>query len=53
MNIFYTLLSTFATEITMLKEMPIKNGDRHPPKTTAPICTPNTNMRVPTFQTFH
>lgn len=44
MNIFYTLLSTFATEITMLKEMPIKNSDRHPPKTTAPIYTPNTNI---------
>lgn len=43
MNIFYTLLFTFATEITMLKAMPIKNGD-HPPKTTAPIYTPNTNI---------
>lgn len=43
------LLSTFASEITMSKEMPIKN-DHYPPKT-VPIYTPNTNMSAH-FQKF-
>lgn len=42
------LLSTFASEITMSKEMPIKN-DHYPPKT-VPIYT-NTNMNAH-FQKF-
>lgn len=36
-------LFTFAGEITMSKEMPIKNGDHYIPKPIIPIYTPNTN----------
>lgn len=45
----HMLLSTFASEITMSKEMTIKN-DHYPPKT-VPIYTPNTNMSAQ-FQNF-
>lgn len=46
MNIFYMLLYICASEITMSKEMPIKNGDHYPPKTTVPIYTNTNNMNA-------